>query len=362
MQIIERFSIRSLYNHERFLEICIGDVTDSSSPVDILCVSAFPNDYAPLPRTVIGALDAKGISVAQLALDKALDMRSTWHCWVSKEQDREIRRILCFEHRAMVGASGPRQIGDQVGGVFRTIREIVLAKEDSNGMNGEGVLDCVRIPLLATGDQGEDRLNMLDAIIRQAYLSLAGEVPVRRVQFVLRPDAPMLNNLLVRIGQAFEKVRAEAAQLHTPVEHVFDYFISYRHDARDSVDPVVAALRTARKDLRLFIDREQLTLGNFWKADLMNGLRRSAQVLCFITDTYPESPECMDEFHASVCMNREHKHRRFLLPLDLLTTRDFATLPGSIRNVQCLKQESDEDQLPETIANRILKSAGAALS
>ena len=60
MQIVERFAIRSLHDDERYLEICIGHVTDSSSPVDILCVSAFPDDYAPMLNGVIGALGAKG--------------------------------------------------------------------------------------------------------------------------------------------------------------------------------------------------------------------------------------------------------------------------------------------------------------
>lgn len=360
MQIIERFPIRSLSNHERYLEICIGDVTDSSTPVDILCVSAFPNDYTPISHGIIGALDAKGISIARLAQDKAEDMRPTWHCWVSREQDHAIRRVLCFEHRYTAGSGAARPIADQVGDVFRTIRETVLGQETVERTSSDVVLDRVRIPLLATGDQGEDRLNMVDAIIRQAYLSLAGELPVRCVQFVLREGHPILPKLMVHIGRAIETARAEAFETPAGGSHEFDYFISYRHDNKDRVDPVIDALRKARRELRLFIDREQLSPGRFWKADLMHGLARSAQALCFITDAYPESPECMDEFHASVCMSRVHRDRRFLLPIDRLKSRKFESLPSSIRSVHCIKPGGEDSQLPDAIAHRILNTAGGA--
>ena len=48
-------------SEERKIELYHGDLTNMhpEDAVDLLMISAFPNDYTPIPRTLIGALKKK---------------------------------------------------------------------------------------------------------------------------------------------------------------------------------------------------------------------------------------------------------------------------------------------------------------
>jgi len=68
----------------------------------VLIVSAFPNDYMPLPNTLIGALEDQGLSVAELAEDKSDDLRKTFGCWLSLPLSYPLAARLHFQDvRAM---------------------------------------------------------------------------------------------------------------------------------------------------------------------------------------------------------------------------------------------------------------------
>lgn len=100
MKLLDTLKVYS-GSEERKIEIYQGDLTalTPDEAVDILVVSAFPNDYTPTPDSLIGALFEKGISVEQLANNKAQDLRETSSCWISQEiinppPGIEFKRIL----------------------------------------------------------------------------------------------------------------------------------------------------------------------------------------------------------------------------------------------------------------------------
>src|SRR5260370_12341364 len=107
----------------RRVELYQGDLTDlgDDQAVDVLVVSAFPNDYSPVPGTLIAALEAKGISVAELARRKAFDLRHAFSCWLSAEIPPEkrrpgirFRRLLCFEPHWRGGSRHPAQAVEEL--------------------------------------------------------------------------------------------------------------------------------------------------------------------------------------------------------------------------------------------------------
>jgi hypothetical protein len=120
MRLLDSLTVRQ-GNEERTISLYEGDLAaiPPDERVDILVVSAFPNNHAPTSRTLIRALYENGVSVRELAEDKQADFRDFASCWLSKPvqslTDAGFTQILCFEpaipHRA------PAVVGD----IFRSL-------------------------------------------------------------------------------------------------------------------------------------------------------------------------------------------------------------------------------------------------
>lgn len=355
--LIHKAPILGPDGESKCLEIWLGDVTapiESQYP-DLLVISAFPNSYVPTPDTVIARLRELGINVGSEAASKLHDWRKSWNCWVSRPlQNPQIRQFLCFEH------GWDKRPEPVIGNIFRTVRELVIAG-GSDGTACKGI-DTLRLPLVATGDQHGSRREVLRAIITQAFLHLAAGLPVRRVQLVLRPVGRTLGYL--RIGvQPLEPLLVElgiclAENRHQWQDGVWnetlpdqDLFLSYRHQDLELVSPLMQSLKALRPELSIFIDREGLSPGNPWKLDLLKAMARCRKTLCVITDTYPDSAECIDEFHAALLRNR--RQHGYLLPLLNLRSRRLADLPESLRSVHHIQSRLPDEPV-ENLAQRLL--------
>lgn len=346
LRVVHTARTTNSQGHERLLDLCVGDITLAESPIDLICVSAFRGDYSPTDTSVIGALLKRGIDVANLKKGSEymrLPQADTARCWISPLTDREFRRVLCFE---CTGQAAP-----SVGEVFRAITEHVLAERTLAEPATETPLDCVRMPLFGTGDGGGDLHEMLGETLRQGYIHLRGGLPVHRLQIVLNELSPQLYELLVLGGLKFGELDREISW--KTLKDPYDLFISYRHSEKARVDALVKALERERPNLTSFIDRKQLSVGSFWKVELMEGLANSRAALCIITDDYPASAECVDEFHASMTRNIVRRDPPFLLPVFWLTKRKLADLPTSMRRVQGIDVRGEDPELGE-IARSVL--------
>lgn len=335
LQPVHSVSITDANGVVRRLELLVGDVTAASQTeaVDLLVISAFPNNYLPTPGTIVRRLGEIGIDVQSEARRKSQDWRAQWYCWISgrlSEAGHYIRRLVCFEHGS---TDSPENV---VGNVFRSVREFLLITDEvaSDGSK-QPEAEILRLPLLSTGNQGGSKMAMLAALITQAQLHLAAGMPVKRIQLVLWDGSQDLHALLVESGRVFEENRhGWQAGFESSQRPDLDLFVSYRHADQAAVSGLLNRLRQLRPQLGLFIDHEKLQPGSFWKPDLIKGLGRCRQALCLITDGYPESGECMDEFHAALCWRR--KRPNYLLPLLSLRNKTVECLPESLRRIHCI--------------------------
>jgi TIR domain-containing protein len=275
----------------RRIQLFVGDLSrlPSSLRVDALVVSAFPDDYLPTPASLIGALFARGVSVAELAARKATDLRETCSCWMSPPLSAEqaklgFDRILCFEP-ATRGA--PTEV---VGDIFRALIPFL----------GDHGLRSVAMPVVATGDQRTPLDEMLPALMEAAlhWMSLGISLETLRI-FVNSEDSADEANRI------FE--RAKGNQGGVPIRHdaQYDVFISYAHEDAEDVRHVEERLAEAVPELRVFIDRQDLSAGAAWQARIFEAIDRSRALLAFLSPAYLQSAVCKEEFNIAWARGRD---------------------------------------------------------
>jgi hypothetical protein len=313
----------------RKIELLQGDLTEipTQHAVDVLVVSAFPNDYTPTPGSLIGALAVKGIPVAQLARFKEVDLRRESSCWLSQPTalgDRLVR-ILCIES----GWRGtPPEITDDL---FRALAPTSIFHFPNA---------VVAMPLIGAGDQGWPPEQMLETIVRSAISWFKRGLSLRALKIVVR--SPVIAE---KARVAFNSLRQEAAskakRLTDAPRNGHDVFLSYSH-----VDAAVAriafnALLDTNPNIRVFYDRKALTPGASWLMEIAESLDTAQRVVALSTPAYWHSQYCRDEFIAA--FTRQHDTgAKVLFPVYFKT----AKIPYMFRTIQhedC--READVDKV-----------------
>src|SRR5690349_3981223 len=153
------------------IQLLQGDLTalPAEHETDLLVMSAFPGDYIALEGSLIHAFLKKGFSVEDLSRNKAADLRSQLHCWLSNplsKSDQEkfnIKQILCFEPGEKI-----KQPEEVVGDIFRCIN--TFAFDDDNNV--------VAMPIIATGYQKIPLEKILPALLQASYFWLNNGLPL----------------------------------------------------------------------------------------------------------------------------------------------------------------------------------------
>src|ERR1700750_250677 len=105
MEVLSEIAINRPGQGNAVIQLLQGDLSaiPKEQAADILVLSAYPGSYVPVPHTLIAALQDKGLSVEQLAVNKEIDLRDQLGCWLSKpltpvqQQQFNVKKILCFE-------------------------------------------------------------------------------------------------------------------------------------------------------------------------------------------------------------------------------------------------------------------------
>ena len=333
MEIIDSIHIKHGGNR-RSINLAVGDLANIPQEhfVDAIIVSAFPGNYPPTPRTVIAALNARGISVADLARRKAVDLTQFSSCWLSEVvglPNAGFRRILCFE------PAWGRKATELVGDIFRSVIPFTT---------GESAMRSISMPLVATGYQGEDRGEMLAAVTDAAVHWLNTGMPLDRINIVLHapPDLDALK-------QKFAAVKASIRPPASNVDYKYDAFVSYSWDNKAAVDQLVNCFLASRPNLRLFIDRLELRPGAAWQQHIFESLDDARKVICMYSPSYLKSRICQEEFNMALFRHRESDNG-VLLPVFLQT----AALPTYMKMTQYIDaREGDSEKIAQTATELI---------
>ena len=334
MEIIDSICIEH-NGHQRCINLAVGDLAALPPEhfVDAIIVSALPDTYWPTSRTVIAALERRGISVAALAQRKAVDLRQFSSCWLSElmtQPDAGFQRILCFEP-AYRGK--PTEV---VGDIFRSIIPFTT---------GQPPINSIAMPLVAAGDQNADPHAVLQALVDAAVHWLNTGMPLDRINIVLHTTSDIQN-----LAQTFAEAKSALKLPQSDTDYKFDAFVSYCWDNRREVDQLVNCFQSSRPELRLFIDRLELHPGAAWQQHIFESLDDSRKVICMYSPSYLKSRICQKEFNMALLRHRESKDG-VLLPVYLQS----AQLPTYMRMTQYHDAREGDTEKITTTAEQLLR-------
>jgi len=290
MQILDSITLDS-GGRKSTIELCQGDLTNlpAEEKVDLLVVSAFPDDYTRTPRSLIGALGRRGISVGELAQNKAVDLRSAFSCWLSHDLVSSplgipYKRILCFEP----GVRGlPPQV---VGDIFRALAPF---------LSGPPRLETVAMPLVAAGDQGYAVEEMLNPLVEAAVHWMQAGMPLSVLKIFVYTEeyARSAREVFKRLKDRFNPEAVETKAF------TYDVFISYAHEDRRPADALATYL--GQSSLRVFIDHQVLHEGSAWQPHIFVAIDRCKKLLALFSPAYVQSKICQEEFNIAWARGRK---------------------------------------------------------
>lgn len=306
----------------RKIELLQGDLTlpDPAHPFDLLVVSAFPNDYLPTPGSLIGALHRSGISVAELALHRELDLRTHFSCWLSGDPapaggayrpttaaepalaPPPFKRLLCFE--PLVRGDPPEVVGD----IFRALAPILGERTD---------LRSVAMPIVAAGDQRWPVAAMLRPLLDAAIHWMRGGLPLDTLKIVAHGDTQVREATEV-FALARSAAAADTAAAQTDED--FDVFLSYAREDSALVDDLAQRLRHKAPAIRIFLDRKNINVGTAWQPEIFESLDRCRKVVALFSPDYLASKVCKEEFNIAWARSRDCD-REILFPIYLFTAK-----------------------------------------
>jgi hypothetical protein len=315
------------------IQFCVGDLT-RTSPIDafdVLVVSAFRDDYFPMPGSLIGALDQKGISIESLAEDKEVDLRQAFSCWISREIPNpppgiQFKRILCYE------PAESAKVGELVGDIFRSLAPF---------LGGHFPVRSVATPLVASGSSLRVASNeILQQLVETAVHWMSSGLPLNCLKIVCLPSKN-----IEELSRLFSELKSRYSNLslQKQINFSYDFFISYSHRDTREVELFLQTLSVHQKDLRIFIDRKNLNTGAAWQREIFESIDDSQKVAVFYSPSYLDSKVCIEEFNIALCRHRE-SDEPVLMPIYLYS----AKLPTYMRLVQYFDcREFDQNKFNE---------------
>eukprot|EP00741_Cyanophora_paradoxa_P008738 tig00000140_g8460.t1 len=364
---------------ERLIRLVEGDLArgdPAGSRFDVLLVSAFPGDYAPVPGTLIGALLEAGVDVAELAESRESDLLASHGCWMSRRlpPGHAFSRILCFEPRPGVP---PEEL---VASVFRALAPYLL-------LEGPEAVRHVATPLLRAGNQGLPQEAVLETLVRVAAKWDGAGLPLETLTICCHRGVPApLAALFARLKAELEGApspahlpppppapaaapapAAPAAPAPAPglqasssfitglssvAQQPFkwDVFISYSHRNGDIASLVLRLLQEKRPRLRVFFDNAALHNGCYWQQELYAAIDDTRSVLAILTPDYLASKVCLEELHMSICRQREEGRTL----LHLIYAASIERLPTYIKLLQYRDCREDDPAKVEAAVDDFL--------
>lgn len=296
MKLVCNIDVRDGKNIRR-IGLYHGDLTEipPEHAVDILIISAFPNDYTPTDSSLIGALSQVGLSISTLSKNKAFDLRSTSGFWLSRPLESQycklnIGRILCFE---------PSTIGEPPGTVGQLFRGLFPFLTDDRDAT-------IAMPLVAAGDQEWPAIKMVPPLLEAAINWFGRGLPVQELKIVER-SPETLERLRVefdRVADTYDELVDYSSADWSDEKRDYDLFISYSSKDQIAAERFSRSLRARRPETKLFDFRHSIDKGVSYQQEIDEAIENCRRIIAILSPDYFDSSECIEELMISRLRNK----------------------------------------------------------
>lgn len=280
---------------EREISLYQGDLTElgTQAPVDLLVASAFPNDYVPTESSLIGALHRKGLSVAELADDKEIDLRTTSGFWLS----HEIGEDFAWRGAKQLAVFEPIDLGsppEAVSALFRGLFPFLSDEYDKT----------VAMPILDAGDQRGSPLIMMEALLDASIQWMRRGLPISELMIFERDKRRIgaLHSLMQE--RADEPTTRNIIPQTAGVTPLYDIFLSFSSHNADAADAFKRELVLASPGCNVFDFRLSINKGLSYQNEIDRAIESCSKVVSILTPSYFASPECQEELNIARLRNK----------------------------------------------------------
>eukprot|EP00795_Rhopilema_esculentum_P000775 gene776-10504_t len=312
------------------IHLSYGSVTKLSKKeeVDVLVVSAFPNNYVETPWSVIGALRRDlGISVQDLANDKEEDLRTIFSCWWSRElpEDKSIRRILCFEGSYKPGARSTTVIGE----IFRCL--VSLSK---------GTEIKVMMPLISTGHQGCEYETILSLIVEAAihWMEIGLLLRVLKIVVYVKDMKQIQSDFLLKkfrlLKDQWLKEKESRKKLKKAHPVRYDVYLSYCPSDQQLAAGIIGKLESLYEDISIYAERQEINQDKTWQDHIYEVMVSCARIITVLNPNFLTDEACLEQYNIALCCSRNMK-RDYLAPLYVETVDKMPTYMSLIQYIDC---------------------------
>ncbi len=307
----------------RSIGLYVGDLTalPVEAEVDILVVSAYPGDYYPTRRSLIGWLHRRGISVAKLARSKAEDLRLDFGCWLSDViPGARFRRILCFEPASR--GQPPEVVED----LFRC-----LAAISSPSLP----IRSVAMGIIAAGDQGYPAGLMLERIVECAADWMHTELPLEQLRIFSRDhDVNRLRPVFAAAARELSRADRSADAAETSG---WDVVLSAAASDHEHAALAVDVMSTVAPELRIY-PTAHIPMSAAEVRRRRHALDSCQRVMVLLSPDYLSSRLYQDEL--CVACFRSHKPESPVLFPIYLRDADLPPMARALRMIDCRERDS----------------------
>ena len=185
----------------RSFELHCGDITKLPFNVDVLVISAFKNDYSPIPNTIIGSLYNRGVDAYIEFENRLYDFQDSLGIWLSREiKNKSFKYILCIE---MVGSDF--ELEDIIKNLFTFFSILEYRRLQ---------VRSIALPLMGTGNQGISLSEIIKPLLENSLEFLKHSRFLEKIVFINKNKEKALElNEAMDIVLKREKIKIPKGQL-----------------------------------------------------------------------------------------------------------------------------------------------------